>query len=130
MSRRAGRARRWCRCFIARWRARWIGDGPTCFVNIGGVANITYMDGDKPLIACDTGPGNALLDDFMLKTTGQAVDRDGVLAATRHVSMKRGCSRSCGCRSSQQPPPKSLDRNRFCRDWSCRIFRRPTARQR
>ncbi len=58
------------------------GDGPTCFVNIGGVANITYMDGDKPLIACDTGPGNALLDDFMLKTTGQAVDRDGVLAAT------------------------------------------------
>lgn len=50
--------------------------GPTVVVNIGGVANITYIDGET-LIACDTGPGNALLDDFMLRRTGEAVDRDG-----------------------------------------------------
>ncbi|MGH6754865.1 MAG: anhydro-N-acetylmuramic acid kinase, partial [Bradyrhizobium sp.] len=50
--------------------------GPTVVVNIGGVANMTYIDGET-LIACDTGPGNALLDDFMLHRTGEAVDRDG-----------------------------------------------------
>src|SRR4029077_2278790 len=40
-------------------------EGPIVMVNIGGVANITYIDGADTLIACDTGPGNALLDDFM-----------------------------------------------------------------
>ncbi len=53
---------------------------PTVVVNIGGVANITYID-NETLIACDTGPGNALLDDFMLRMTGEAVDRDGRMAA-------------------------------------------------
>src|SRR6202171_4525615 len=41
-------------------------EGPIVVVNIGGVSNITYIDGDT-LIACDTGPGNALLDDYMSK---------------------------------------------------------------
>src|SRR3954469_9482881 len=45
-------------------------EGPICVVNIGGVSNITYIDGADTLIACDTGPGNALLDDFMFRTTG------------------------------------------------------------
>ncbi len=58
----------------------------TVVVNIGGVANITYIDGDT-LIACDTGPGNALLDDFMLRRTGKAVDRDGRAAAMGHVNV-------------------------------------------
>ena len=88
------------------------GDGPACFVNIGGVANITYMDGDKPLIACDTGPGNALLDDFMLKTTGQAVDRDGVLAATGTAD-EAWVQQVLRMPFFGEPPPKSLDRNDF-----------------
>ena len=88
------------------------GDGPTCFVNIGGVANITYMEGDKPLVACDTGPGNALLDDFMLKTTGQAVDRDGALAATGQVD-EAWVQQTLRLPFFDQPPPKSLDRNDF-----------------
>src|SRR5882724_6057063 len=46
-------------------------EGPLVVVNIGGVANITYIDGTDTLIACDTGPGNALLDDYMYRTTGQ-----------------------------------------------------------
>jgi anhydro-N-acetylmuramic acid kinase len=37
---------------------------PVAVLNIGGVANVTFIDGDA-LIACDTGPGNALLDDFL-----------------------------------------------------------------
>ncbi len=86
-------------------------DGPVCVVNIGGVSNISYVDGDV-LIACDTGPGNALLDDFMLKATGEAVDRDGALAA-------RGRADEAWIAASLQlpffalPPPKSLDRNAF-----------------
>ena len=39
-------------------------EGPIAVVNIGGVANITYIDGTDTLIACDTGPGNALIDDL------------------------------------------------------------------
>src|SRR5207253_11503261 len=50
-------------------------------VNIGGVSNITYIDGADTLIACDTGPGNALLDDYMYRTTGQALDCEGRMAA-------------------------------------------------
>src|SRR6266480_6316375 len=38
---------------------------PIGVLNIGGVANVTFIDGDRDLIACDTGPGNALIDDFL-----------------------------------------------------------------
>ena len=48
-------------------------EGPIVVVNIGGVANITYIDGADTLIACDTGPGNALLDDFMFRAMGQRI---------------------------------------------------------
>src|SRR6201990_1519407 len=46
-------------------------EGPVVVVNIGGVANITYIDGSDTLIACDTGPGNALLDDHMFRLFNQ-----------------------------------------------------------
>ncbi len=55
--------------------------GPIVVVNIGGVSNITYIDGMDTLIACDTGPGNALLDDFMFRTMNQAFDTEGRFAA-------------------------------------------------
>ena len=53
---------------------------PVAVLNVGGVANVTYIDGDT-LIACDTGPGNALLDDFLRLRTGQPLDVDGRRAA-------------------------------------------------
>jgi anhydro-N-acetylmuramic acid kinase len=86
-------------------------EGPTVVVNIGGVSNITYIDGET-LIACDTGPGNALLDDFMLRRTGEAVDRDGRTATKGRVDVDwiaRGLRRPFFAK----PPPKSLDRNDF-----------------
>ena len=43
-------------------------------LNIGGVANITFVAAHHPL-ACDVGPGNALMDDWMLSRTGHAMDR-------------------------------------------------------
>src|ERR1700761_7091324 len=56
-------------------------EGPIVVLNIGGVSNITYIDGADTLIACDTGPGNALLDDFMFRATGQPFDGEGRIAA-------------------------------------------------
>src|SRR5262249_3165003 len=46
---------------------------PVAVVNVGGVANVTWIGGDGALIAFDTGPGNALIDDWMLRHTGAAV---------------------------------------------------------
>jgi anhydro-N-acetylmuramic acid kinase len=87
-------------------------EGPICVVNIGGVSNITYIDGADTLIACDTGPGNALLDDFMLRTTGQQFDRDGQLAAQGRPDadwIEQALQHPFFALS----PPKSLDRNDF-----------------
>ena len=87
-------------------------EGPMAVVNIGGVSNVTYIDGADTLVACDTGPGNALLDDFMFRTTGQRFDCEGRLAA-------QGTIDEAWVISALQhpffalPPPKSLDRNDF-----------------
>jgi anhydro-N-acetylmuramic acid kinase len=52
------------------------------FVNIGGVGNVTYCGKDGELIAFDTGPGNALIDDWMLRHTGQASPSFWVIATS------------------------------------------------
>jgi anhydro-N-acetylmuramic acid kinase len=87
-------------------------EGPIVVVNIGGVSNITYIDGADTLIACDTGPGNALLDDFVYRTTGQPFDHDGRLAAQGRVSVV-WVARTLVHPFFVKPPPKSLDRNDF-----------------
>jgi anhydro-N-acetylmuramic acid kinase len=86
--------------------------GPIAVVNIGGVSNITYIDGDDTLIACDTGPGNALLDDFMLGATGQPFDADGATAAQGRVD-DAWLAHALRLPFFAAPPPKSLDRNDF-----------------
>ncbi len=88
---------------------------PAGVVNIGGVANLTYIRPDGGLIAFDTGPGNALLDDWMAARTGLAFDDAGEHAA-------RGRARTDVLRSwlsdpyFAAPPPKSLDRGHFSVD--------------
>jgi anhydro-N-acetylmuramic acid kinase len=88
-------------------------EGPTVVVNIGGVANITYIDGDT-LIACDTGPGNALLDDHMFRCMNQRFDTEGRTAALGKVDAA-WISRALAMPFFSLPPPKSLDRNDFAR---------------
>lgn len=84
---------------------------PVAVLNVGGVANVTYIDGEQ-LIACDTGPGNALLDDFLRLHTGTPLDIDGRVAASGMVD-----ERTIECLLQHPffalPPPKSLDRNEF-----------------
>ncbi len=87
-------------------------EGPIVVVNIGGVSNITYIDGDTTLIACDTGPGNALLDDFMFRTTSQRFDCEGRMAA-EGTPDQAWVARALELPFFAAPPPKSLDRNDF-----------------
>jgi len=87
-------------------------EGPIAVLNIGGVSNITYIDGADTLIACDTGPGNALLDDFIFRTTGQRFDCEGRMAAQGDAD-EAWVARALQHPFFALPPPKSLDRNDF-----------------
>src|SRR5436309_11137961 len=58
---------------------------PVAVLNVGGVANVTFIDAKEELIACDTGPGNALIDDFVRLRTGQPRDDSGQAAAAGQV---------------------------------------------
>jgi anhydro-N-acetylmuramic acid kinase len=84
---------------------------PVAVLNVGGVANVTYIDG-ADLVACDTGPGNALIDDFMMARTGAAYDRDGAAAACGQVA-EAWLAGALAQPFFAAPPPKSLDRNAF-----------------
>jgi anhydro-N-acetylmuramic acid kinase len=87
---------------------------PIAVLNLGGVANVTFVDGDV-LIACDTGPGNALLDDFLRLRTGLPLDTDGRKAAAGTID-EAIIARLLSHPFFALPPPKSLDRNDF-RSW-------------
>jgi len=85
---------------------------PLAVLNIGGVANVTWLGERDAVLAFDTGPGNALLDDWVLKHHGAAFDRGGTLAAAGRVHddrLRRALTRAFFV----APPPKSLDRNAF-----------------
>src|SRR5262249_57746531 len=58
---------------------------PVGVINIGGIANLTYI-GQHDLVAFDTGPGNALIDDFLRQRTGAAYDDGGRIAAAGRVN--------------------------------------------
>jgi len=90
---------------------------PLAVANIGGVANVTWIGkgqdlSGKDLLAFDTGPGNALIDDWVLRHTGVPLDKDGALAlkgmVNRHI-----VTALLSHPYFKAPPPKSLDRNAF-----------------
>lgn len=85
---------------------------PVAVVNIGGVANITWIGRGGDLLAFDTGPGNALIDDWMLAKTGVPRDPDGMQAAQGRVH-EDYLSEYLRHPHFTAPPPKSLDRNAF-----------------
>jgi anhydro-N-acetylmuramic acid kinase len=87
-------------------------EGPIVVVNIGGVANITYIDGTDTLIACDTGPGNALIDDHMFRTMHLPFDSAGQFAAQGRPD-EQWVARALELPFFSRQPPKSLDRNDF-----------------
>jgi anhydro-N-acetylmuramic acid kinase len=86
---------------------------PIAVLNIGGVANLTYIDGVE-LIACDISPGNALIDDFVRLRTGSPQDSEGRAAAAGQVD-EAVVEGVLAHPFFAKPPPKSLDRNAFHR---------------
>jgi len=85
---------------------------PLMFLNWGGVGNLTYLGAEGEIIAFDTGPANALIDDFLLSRRGQAFDEGGALAASGRVDAP---ALEILMRDPyfDRPAPKSLDRNHF-----------------
>ena len=85
---------------------------PVAVLNLGGVGNVTWIGEDGALLAFDTGPANALLDDWALRHTGKPVDVGGALAASGQAS-------SAALAKLKSDPyfalsaPKSLDRQDF-----------------
>jgi anhydro-N-acetylmuramic acid kinase len=85
---------------------------PLAVLNVGGVANLTYIGPDGAILAFDTGPGNALIDDWMLARTGSPVDRDGRTAAAGRIDEAAVAAWLAGPYFARKPP-KSLDRLDF-----------------
>jgi len=85
---------------------------PVAFVNVGGVANVTWVGRGGRMLAFDTGPGNALIDDWVLAGTGEPHDAGGALAA-RGKSDEDALQELLTNGYFGKPPPKSLDRNEF-----------------
>lgn len=100
--------------------ARWIGaTEPVVFLNLGGVGNLTWVDPSRAdpfaegaMVAFDTGPANAPLNDLMQKRSGQSYDKDGAYscAGTVHDACLEGFLNNI---YFQRPVPKSLDRDAF-----------------
>jgi anhydro-N-acetylmuramic acid kinase len=94
---------------------------PLAVVNIGGVANVTWIGqggigaGEDEVLAFDTGPGNALIDDWVERHGGEPLDRDGAFARAGKVDaavLERLLDNPYFARR----PPKSLDRDDFTGD--------------
>lgn len=100
--------------------AKWIGARePVAFLNLGGVGNLTYVDPsfdmpqqDGALLAFDTGPANAPVNDLMQARLGVPYDADGAIAATGQVE-QGALELFLAEPYFSRIPPKSLDRNDF-----------------
>ena len=85
---------------------------PLMFLNWGGVGNVTYLGRDGEILAFDTGPANAPIDDFVRRRLGLTHDEGGALARAGRVDE---AMLSAWMRDPYfaRPAPKSLDRNHF-----------------
>jgi anhydro-N-acetylmuramic acid kinase len=85
---------------------------PVAVLNLGGVANVTYVEAGRDPVACDVGPGNALIDDFMRTHADKPLDRDGEEAA-KGTADEDFIAHILEHPFFAAPCPKSLDRNDF-----------------
>lgn len=96
-------------------------DRPVCVLNVGGVANITWIGAGASaendtvfdhMLAFDTGPGNALIDDWVAAHCGEPFDRGGAIAARGEVDAAI-VETLMAYPYFDRTPPKSLDRDDF-----------------
>ncbi len=85
---------------------------PLMILNWGGVGNVTYLGPKGEIIAFDTGPANALIDDFLTSRRGLAFDENGALGRSGRVD-SAALAILMSDSYFERPAPKSLDRNHF-----------------
>jgi anhydro-N-acetylmuramic acid kinase len=90
---------------------------PLAILNLGGVGNVTWIgsgadSSEDQILAFDTGPGNALIDDWVRRHTGRSADLDGALARAGQISAEH-VARFLQNSYFDRKPPKSLDRDDF-----------------
>jgi anhydro-N-acetylmuramic acid kinase len=99
-------------------------DRPRAVVNIGGISNVTALDGDR-VTGFDAGPGNALIDGWMAAHFDAAFDAGGALAAMARPDEGLVDALLADPYFSAAPP-KSTGRDLFTLDW---VRRAPRAGQ-
>lgn len=87
-------------------------DKPVAVLNLGGVANITYIGADGSLVAFDTGMASGLIDNWMQMEGGKPFDEDGGTAAAGRVD-QTVLTAMLDHPFFDMPPPKSIDREDF-----------------
>jgi len=85
---------------------------PVCVLNLGGVGNLTWISPDGGIVAFDTGPANALVDDWISEHTGAAMDEDGKIARRGKID-EEALAALLADDYFIHPYPKSLDRDHF-----------------
>jgi anhydro-N-acetylmuramic acid kinase len=98
-------------------RAVFARPGETVAVlNIGGISNLTVLAADGSTLGFDCGPGNALMDAWCQRHTGQAFDAGGTWAASGVVIDALLCALQAEPYFTQAPP-KSTGRDLFNPRW-------------
>ena len=95
----------------------FMGNEPRVVLNLGGIANITVLDANKPLLGFDTGPANVLMDLWCERHTGQAYDHLGQWGGGGIVNT---ALLEFFIKSEpwfELPAPKSTGRDLFHADW-------------
>ncbi|HEV7252455.1 MAG TPA: anhydro-N-acetylmuramic acid kinase [Mesorhizobium sp.] len=90
------------------WAGRW----PMVLVNIGGISNVTFVPAEGDPVAFDTGPGNALIDQWVFREGGLPFDADGAIASEGGI-VRPVVERYLLKPFFEKSGPKSLDRNDF-----------------
>lgn len=85
-------------------------------LNLGGIANLSVLKADGSVLGWDCGPGNALMDFWCARHTGQAFDRDGAWAASGQLQPELLFSLTSDP-FLRKPPPKSTGRDLFNPAW-------------
>jgi anhydro-N-acetylmuramic acid kinase len=92
-------------------------DGPLAFLNLGGVANLTWIGEDGALVAFDTGPGNGLIDQVVQARGAGQYDDGGRFAAAGSVDPEV-LAELLSHPHFRGEGPRSLDRYDFPLDWA------------
>nr|WP_261314783.1 anhydro-N-acetylmuramic acid kinase [Vibrio sp. MMH1-50] len=91
-------------------------DSTTVVLNIGGIANISVLHPEQPVIGYDTGPGNMLMDAWCEQNTGQGFDKDAQFALQGKINAAL-LAQLLEAPYLAMPPPKSTGRELFNIDW-------------